>query len=518
MSDNKANHRLIQGLFLAGILVSCALLLGFENLPFLDYPNHLARYYLLTRDFNTPLFHQYYDTNFRIIPNVGVDLLMAGIGRVVDPALGLRLLLCGTVCLWSFSFAKLSLKRNEGQWHPALILLPLTYFSFSLILGFLNFVFAASLIPLGIYGYEKLARRSAKLQLVFLLALVLFFCHMMAAVLFLAIIATKVLSEERDRTRLIGIGTVILTLGFIAALYKLSSVSNEHSAIVWTPVLTKIKYFFSFMVVGPWWMATTFLAFVGFAAVLLKTYKGISRSDRYVLLMLLGFFIICPEGFKLSGNFDARMPAIVIGFLLGFAVLPKPISAPKRRWSVYVLGFALIVGVSFASLFSVIRRSDGEARKMRSILREIPENDAMFIADVSAWEGAHRDNWYPAYRMLPFFTAIDRPLFVSGIFTFPSQQPVVLKSSLKELGFVSSMPPKGTPVADQVDQIGKDLQYRLSLLRGEGITHAWVFFVNYQSTGFPSEDPHFLVDSVKSKYMDSTYRLVYLEWKATPHR
>ena len=102
-----------------------------QGLPFLDYPNHLARYYMLTRDFGTPLYNQYYANNFRIIPNIGVDFLMAGLGRVVDPAIGLRLLLAGTICFACYGYSKLSRLRNIGDWHPALIILPVTLFSFS---------------------------------------------------------------------------------------------------------------------------------------------------------------------------------------------------------------------------------------------------------------------------------------------------------------------------------------------------------------------------------------------------
>lgn len=506
----KQQDLLTKNLFLLGIVLSCALLLTFQNLPFLDYPNHLSRYYMLTRDFDTPLFRQYYETNFRIIPNIGVDLVMGLLGRIVDPALGLRLLLCGTVCLSSFGYAKLSLKRNDGRWHPALILLPLTFFSYSLVLGFLNFVFASALLPIGVYWFERFDKQSARTSLVFIFTMVLFFCHMFAAVLFLAIIATKLVFESKGNSRTIGLANIAVTFLVMVALYKLSTVSDEHSAIVMTPFLTKIKYLFSFMVIGPFWKVTSGLAFLGFAIIFGLWFKPMPREDKWLIGALLLVFAACPEGFKLSGNFDGRIPAILFSFLIAFARF-QPENQPKWR-NLAPFIFAIIATTNLASLFVVIRKSDVEARKIRGILQVVPAGDALFIADLSTWRELHRDTWYPTHRMLPFYTAIDRPLFISGMFTYPSQQPVVLRKELKQVGFATNTNPEGTPIEEQINLAMNRLDEKFAMLRKVGVRSAWVIFINYQSSGFPNFMAAPKDVSFEAKYQDETYTLFQVRW------
>jgi hypothetical protein len=290
---------------------------------------------MLTRDYDTPLYNQYYANNFRIIPNIGVDFLMAGIGRIVDPALGLRLLLAGTICFASYGYAKLSRLRNNGDWHPALIILPVTLFSFSFVLGFLNFVLASSMLPYAIYLYEKYERRGARMVIILTSVLILFFCHMMVAVLLLLIIFSKLIAAQKSKERMIGIATVVGSLVLLTVLYKLSSVSEEHSVVILSTVAEKFKFFFSSLAFGPWWAITNGLSFLALGILFYFGYPALEKSDRILLLTLFIFYILCPEGFKLSGNFDGRVPPLIFSFILAFQakVLPcwKPIKTSNLR-------------------------------------------------------------------------------------------------------------------------------------------------------------------------------------------
>ena len=480
-------------------MFSCLIILVHQGLPFLDYPNHLARYYMLTRDFGTPLYNQYYANNFRIIPNIGVDFLMAGLGRVVDPAIGLRLLLAGTICFACYGYSKLSRLRNIGDWHPALIILPVTLFSFSFILGFLNFVLASSLLPYAIYLYEKHEGRTTRIAIVLASVLILFFCHMMVAVLFLLVIIAAPKSKEKA----VGIATVVGSLVLMAVLYKLSSVSEEHSVIVLSTVAEKFKFFFSSMAFGPWWMISNGLSFLALAVLFFLGYPALEKQDRVLLLSLFVFYILCPEGFKLSGNFDGRVPPLIFSLIIATSKL-KPFQV-GNRFQILTYGLFAVLTVNLVSVFAVIRRSDVEAHKMRDILMKVPTGEALFIADISQWSAIHRGHWYPAYKMMPFYTAMDRPLFISGIFTFSSQQPIVLKPGLEKLGFATQIYKPSDSVDFQVKKSMSDLQTRFELLKSIGVKQSWVFFVNYESTGYDG------VQVPGTVYVDRNYLLAHID-------
>ena len=435
---------------------------------------------------------------------MGVDVLMAGIGRIMDPSLGLRILLAGTILSASMGYAKLSLLRNKGLWHPAVILIPLTLFSFSMILGFLNFVLAASILPWAIYWYEKNEGATARFVNVLLFTLVLFFCHLMVAALLLIIVAAKLASHPKGKEKLIGIGSVGGALLMIAVLYKVSSVSTEASTIVFSTIVEKLKFFFSCMSFGPGWMATNGLTFLAFGALLIIGFSGIKRDDKIVLFTLLGFYAICPFGFKITANMDGRIPAIL--FTLFLATLRyEPSGAFQARFKSASIAFFIIVLVNLVSIFAVIRRGDQEARKMRGILREIPEGDTLFIADISQWRADHRANWYPAYRMLAFYTAIDRPIFISGLFSYPSQQPVILKPELQGVGYATRAFKESDTVESQVRETMSEIRPRLTLMKKLGINKSWIFFVNYESTGYSG------IQIPGKVYEDKNYVLAHVD-------
>ena len=503
ISGQIGSQKLIRVFYFLGIVISCLIILLHQNIPFPDYPNHLARYYLLTRDYNSALYSQFYANNFRIIPNVGVDVLMAGIGRIVEPALGLRLLVCAMITASSLGFAKLSMLRNDGKLNPCMVLFPVLTFSFSLILGFLNFVLAASLLPWAIYLYENARFIKYRSLTITLFTLVFFFFHLMIAVLWTLIILAKLVLEDKSRSRLIAVATVALTVIGMVVLYKFSSVSDEHSTVAFSSIYSKIKYFFGFIAYGPWWPLTSGLALIGFAILGFQKYFVITKDDKLVLLVLFLFYLVCPFGFRITANMDARSPPIILTLLLAMARPNQDRSNSNPTLLVSIL-FGIVM-VNLTSVFVIVNKGDREADRMRSILKQIPAGDSLFIADVSQWNMRHRENWFPSYKMLAYFTAIDRPLFISGIFTFPSQQPVIMKPGLEDLAYASPDFPQHTPVPKQVDTIMAQIASRREKLKSIHVKSSWVFFVNYEVSGYDNVNIPGVV------FRDKNYLLVHVD-------
>ena len=503
LPEKTDSDRIIKIFYYLGVVISCLVILLHKNIPFPDYPNHLARYYLLTRDYNTPLYHQFYVDNFRIIPNIGVDALMAGIGRIMEPSLGLRLLVCGMLASSGLGFAKLSMLRNGGKLNPSMVLFPVLTFSFSLILGFLNFVLAASILPWAIYLYEGARYVKYRALVITAFSIIFFFCHLLIAVLWIFIVAIKLALEEKNKDRLTGIVTVALTLLAMIVLYKFSSVSEEHSTIAFSTLYAKFKYFFGFIAYGPWWPITSGSALLGFLLLGLQRYFVLSKEDKYILIGLFLFYMVCPFGFRITANMDARVPPIILMLLLAMALPnPSPTKLGTTGLASILLGISLI---NLTSVFVIVNKGDREANRMREILKVIPAGDSLFIADVSQWNMRHRENWFPSYKMLAYFTAIDRPLFISGIFTYPSQQPVIMKPGLETLAYASPDVREHTPVAVQVNSILSQIAPRRKLLKSIDMKSTWVFFVNYERSGYDE------IQMPEVVYRDKNYLLVHFE-------
>src|SRR5262245_63298320 len=60
--------------------------------PVLDYPNHLARYFVLAHP-DDAILSRMYDIRWAILPNLGMDVLGAALLRLTDLHVGGRILL-----------------------------------------------------------------------------------------------------------------------------------------------------------------------------------------------------------------------------------------------------------------------------------------------------------------------------------------------------------------------------------------------------------------------------------------
>src|SRR5690242_15542579 len=81
-------------LLAAGLLaIVLAVPLGLVDVPpVLDYPNHLARYFVLAHP-DDPVTSQMYAVRWGILPNLGMDVIGAAVLRTTDVHVGGRLLL-----------------------------------------------------------------------------------------------------------------------------------------------------------------------------------------------------------------------------------------------------------------------------------------------------------------------------------------------------------------------------------------------------------------------------------------
>jgi hypothetical protein len=77
-------------IFLAGSAAALLPFLLFQHLPMVDYANHLARLYILSGPSDDPL-RQMYVTSWTPIPDLGLDLLYAGVRAWLAPETVIRL-------------------------------------------------------------------------------------------------------------------------------------------------------------------------------------------------------------------------------------------------------------------------------------------------------------------------------------------------------------------------------------------------------------------------------------------
>ena len=154
-------------------------------LPTLDFYNHVARYFVLAHLETDPGLQQHYATHWSILPNVGLDVLGAGLLRFVNPMLGGHIIAVSILAML-YSGVLFFSRQVTGRLSPltALLTLPLLY-SFIFTWGFANFLFGLGLTFWGAGAWLALRHRPILATGVgCTLALVIFACHGLAFALY----------------------------------------------------------------------------------------------------------------------------------------------------------------------------------------------------------------------------------------------------------------------------------------------------------------------------------------------
>lgn len=176
MKFNWSKFSLIYGALLA---VALAPIWTVAVPPLVDYPNHLARMYILAHAGNSEILRNFYEVHWAVLPNLAMDLVVPPLARVFPIEVAGKIFLSLTLVILSSGTIALhcALHRRLTPW-PLVVFLFL--YSGSFLYGLLNFLFALGfalwLLAAWIYLHERLSWPHALLFSCF--AVALFFAHL----------------------------------------------------------------------------------------------------------------------------------------------------------------------------------------------------------------------------------------------------------------------------------------------------------------------------------------------------
>ena len=141
--DALTTHRKL----LIGLIFGLALLplLTTPVLPFIDFYNHLARYYVLSHLGQSALLAQNYAANWQLLPNIGLDVVVTLLLTVLPPAAAAHVTVIGIFAV-QYGGVLYFNRALTGRLSllVALLMVPLLY-SFILNWGFANFLLGLGL-------------------------------------------------------------------------------------------------------------------------------------------------------------------------------------------------------------------------------------------------------------------------------------------------------------------------------------------------------------------------------------
>lgn len=392
--------------------------------PLTDAPGHIGRYYLMLHGAEHPTLATSYAFEWRLIGNLGVDLLVWLFGQVmpVEPAAKLVIILIPAVTVAGM----LALAREtHGRLPPtAWFALPLAY-AFPLQFGFLNYALSAGLAFGALALWLRLAERPWWRAGTFApIALVLFVAHLSGWAAFGLMAAgaefARLLKAGRS-LRSAATGTVFACAALLPPVLIPLLGARDPGALTYDWFLWVAKAQWLLSILRERHEAWDLLSLLLLAAV---AYLGARRFGmRWELalpaLLLAVAFVLLPRVLMNGTYADMRLAPVALALAL-LAVRPPEDGRWRRVMALAGVAFALArLTVTTATFLGI----DRDQRRELAALSAIPEGAsilALVARPCGTWATRRMDH-------LPSLAIPRRHAFVNGQWAIPGQQPVAIR-------------------------------------------------------------------------------------------
>jgi hypothetical protein len=414
-----------------------------------DYPNHLARMYLLSQN-GTPDANPYYEVAWAFYPNLAMDLLVPQMARLVSVENATRLFLLVSQCL--IVGGALGLERVvKGRVHlagfAALMFLYCLPFSW----GFVNFEFGLGVTLWGIATYLMVAERAWPARFVVNAAFVaaLFVAHFFSLGVYGATLGFYELWRAHDRKvpyrdaalRLVVLAAPALAL-FWVMRWTAGSIGSEGTA-----------WFFEFK---PLWLfrimngynltVSAASALVLVALLYLAARRGVLKLEPAGIWLAIGFallYLAIPSKLFGTSFVDLRVIPAAALIIPAFCSL----SLPSRRWTMAALAaVSAITLANLAVVYAIWLPYRADYASVIASFDKIDRGSKVLVGD----SGEGEDPPFNDLTRYPMFYAPTLAVhyanaFVPNVFTEVGKQPVQPRAAVRGLAI-----PYGGPVPMRV--------------------------------------------------------------------
>ena len=427
--------------WLAALALAAALAIPFflvDVPPVLDYPNHLARYFVLAHP-DDEVLSRLYQPRWGVMPNLGMDLLGALLLKVTSVHVGGRLLLA----LSAFAPVIGVIIYNRvafGRWLFWPLAAGLVAFNGVFHLGFMNFLLSLGLAFIAGAGWMALRRRGHHWRASAFgatAAALLFFCHLFGVLLFALLIGTQeiayLLKARRAgalmATEALRSIAVLVVAGAPALLLYLASplasgvAAPAAIAGVFYKLWALLTAFMTTSIDLTLWSAVIVLALIAMAWRRIALAPGFSIA--FGILMLA--YVVAPSEIKGGTFVDVRL-GLMIALLLFAGIEPR---LPARLGIVAAVLFAALIGARTVYISTTWIGHRQAVAELRSAIATIAPGAKVMMArgrpvgDVEAG----RPEWIlPGISrldtQLSALMVVERRAFWPLLFADPAQQPL----------------------------------------------------------------------------------------------
>lgn len=437
--------------------------------PLLDYPNHLARIFVLAGDGDDPALSRMYAPHWSLIPNLGTDIVGLLLSRVLPIHVAGRALVALSVVLPVIGvvlYAR-ALSRSRSYWPLAAGLLG---YNALLLLGFMSLQISLGLafIAATIWHAGRKHRRWANVLAVAVLAVAVFFCHIIGLVFLAVLLCADEAADARtwQSTSNAGIGLVrlVLVFGPPAILYLLSDLAGDNSGAIWVDWREKLAMLFQPFFNYDWRLDITTAT-----AVVVVVYVGLiiragtlSRPAGIAFLVAMLLFVVAPKAFKGGTYFDNRFLLFAM-FLLFACFVPKRAPSVLAAVAGSVIGVLFIVRMLFLAFAWHGHAAD--VSELRQTISTVEPGSRVLVVTVGPqsapqywaerkWRAGMIDGFRPTDSHMAALLVIERKAFWPLLFSVPNQHPIVVLPPYREISVRSGELPEYSLLAkDRLSEV-----------------------------------------------------------------
>jgi hypothetical protein len=435
--------------------------------PLTDYPNHLARCYVLAFGHSDPVLQRMFAAHWQVIPNIAIDLILPALMHVFPPLEAGKIMLAfclllpttGTIALGCAYF------RKGSFWQLAA---GFAAFNGLFLMGFMNFEFAIGIALWGAAGWVRYRETYPTLTVVFgaFVATLVFFFHLTGLFFFALLIGSYELALVLSH----GLGTkerryfaATRALLFAVALaiplffYAVSPLGHTNDAPNWPHLGEKAsELLVPFLDYSSAFDVLTVVPVIALLiACVLAGHIRVSLAALITCGVLLAAYAVMPRGLKGAYFVDTRLP-VMLGFMIFAGFIPRTPS--WRRLSVAgVMVFAGLFLIRVGFITRVWIASQRDVSDLREVIAPVTPGSRVLAADVVKGDNPAWFAEMPTGRRLPELTAtywhlasfvlLDRRAFWPTVFASDTQQPIRVQEPYRELQAIDSPPPNYAELA-----------------------------------------------------------------------
>jgi hypothetical protein len=416
----------VVALYLALTAIALYPVLSVTVLPLVDYPNHLARMYILANLATDPALQRNFSIDWSLNPNMAMDLIVPAAARVMSIYSAGKLFVAAVMLLILGSTLALRkvLVGRVGLW-PVLTFLLL--YNHALFWGFLNYLFTAGLALFAFAGWIVCRERDVWLRtgLFTVAAFVLYVGHLFGLLIFALLVAgyelwriracprsTAVWMRQSTAMIVPFIPPFVLFIAWAAdnksvapAITRYGSISEKFAALT-SPANVGLPFVDIPTVV--------FLVFVVIACWRISSIRLISAAKLPLLLMTV--VAVAMPGYLVGvWGTDLRLPVIVGCLLIASTEFSVGSERPKLLLvSIAVIAFAVRAVAVSGSWHDI----DGDFAEFRMKARTFETGASLLVVEDADDRPSGKPPVYMhQYAHMGALVVIKRSAFVSTLFT-----------------------------------------------------------------------------------------------------